>query len=102
MRFMARAVKGAPGLALELEARVRRLPGILSARANPLTGSLLVEHDGAPERRSSVLAALHAIDRSGRSPQIARGLSGAADAVVGEIMDRLIERALHAAVAAAV
>ena len=76
---------------------------VLTVHFNPLTGSLLVQHDNAPERRGSILAALAATDQSGlRSAPLERGLRSAQEAVARAALEWLIERAVQAAVAAAV
>lgn len=47
------------GLAEALETAVGAVEGVTNACANPVTGTLLVEHDGAPGREAAILAALY-------------------------------------------
>jgi hypothetical protein len=37
------------------------IAGVSHVHANPLTGSLLIEHDGAPEREATIMATLHVV-----------------------------------------
>jgi hypothetical protein len=42
-----------------VETAVGKVEGVTKANANPVTGTLLVEHDGASEREPAILAALY-------------------------------------------
>jgi copper chaperone CopZ len=44
-----------------VEAALNGVEGVTSAKANPVTGSLLIEHDGAPGREEVILAALYTV-----------------------------------------
>jgi copper chaperone CopZ len=46
-------------LADVVETAVGAVDGVTHASANPVTGSLLVEHDGAPGREAAIVTALH-------------------------------------------
>jgi hypothetical protein len=46
-------------LAGAVETAVAAVDGVSFASANPVTGSLLVEHDGAPGREAAIVTALH-------------------------------------------
>jgi hypothetical protein len=46
-------------LAGAVETAVATVDGVSFASANPVTGSLLVEHDGAPGREAAIVTALH-------------------------------------------
>jgi hypothetical protein len=50
------------------EAAVGDVEGVTSAKVNPVTGSLLIEHDGAPGREEAILAALYTVLPSGSQP----------------------------------
>jgi hypothetical protein len=97
VRFSIGGIKGHPVRASAVAARLLDLPGVLAARANPLTGSLIVEHDGVPGRREAVLSAVEA---SGPVVLARHRESGIAEMLATALVERLLERALHAAVAA--
>jgi hypothetical protein len=97
LRFSLGAIKGHPVRASALAARLLAAPGILAARANPLTGSLVVEHDGSPGRREAVIAAL---DAGAPTDSVPARDGGIAEMLATALIERLLERALHAAVAA--
>lgn len=48
-------------LADTVEAAVGSVEGVRSAKANSLTGSLLIEHDGAPGRESLIMSSLYEV-----------------------------------------
>lgn len=48
-----------PGLAEAVETAVGAVEGVTNASANPVTGTLLVEHDGVPGREATVVAAVY-------------------------------------------
>jgi len=52
-----------------LEARLRRVRGVLAARANPLTGNVLIRFDSAATDEASVLASVGELE-----PELLRGL----------------------------
>lgn len=103
LRFRLDPLRGDSRKAAMLCARVRAIEGVRSASVNPLTGSLIVCHDGSAEVRRNILAALDAI---GPRPAAASRTAGVeatlADILAGAIADRIIERVLRAAVTAVV
>jgi hypothetical protein len=48
-------------IAEPLERFTAAIAGVTHVRANPLTGSLLIEHDGAPGREATILATLQVV-----------------------------------------
>lgn len=48
-----------PALVTAVEAVVLGMEGVTKVEANSVTGSLLVEHDGAPGREAAILSALY-------------------------------------------
>jgi heavy-metal-associated domain-containing protein len=99
MRFKVPGLKGNPVRARMVQQEVLSLSGVTAVRANPLTGSLLVEHRGAAATRDAVMARLAAVDRRSRTrfEQVASLL----EAIAGDILESMIERALRAALVAA-
>lgn len=75
----------APSLAEAVETAVGAVEGVTNARANPVTGTLLVEHDGASGREAAILAALYdvlpAIPSTIEGPRLLSDLRRAADAL---------------------
>jgi hypothetical protein len=51
-----------------VEQAIGAMPGVTSATANPVIGSLLVEYDGAPEREEAIITAVHDILSSDALP----------------------------------
>jgi len=105
-RFALPGLRGNPRAAAALRARIRAIEGVRSAQANPLTGSLIVRYDGAAQTRKSVFDGLggFAPDPSAPAPAPA-ALSPAgtvANVLTKALMERIIERALRAAVAAVI
>ena len=96
LRVRDPAIAGDASRAASRAALVQALPGIRRVKANPLTGSLVVEHDGAPERRDAILAALGLATHA--SPILAPP-SRRIEALFDAIVDRLLERILRTAVA---
>ncbi|MBV8097238.1 MAG: hypothetical protein JO110_29135 [Acetobacteraceae bacterium] len=65
VRLQAANLKGDAAACGAAEACLSELPGIRSARANPLTGSLTLVHDGSVASRK---AAMRALERFSRAP----------------------------------
>jgi len=65
VRLEAATLRGDPAACAAAEACLSALPGIRSVRANPLTGSLTVVHDGSGASRK---AAMRALERFSRAP----------------------------------
>lgn len=75
-----------------VEMVIRDLEGVTTVQANGVTGSLLVEHDGAPGREKEILTALFEVVPSGTlpadEPQLLANMSR-----VGEVLNRITLRA---------
>ena len=85
-----------------LRARVRAIDGVISASANPLTGSLIVRYDGTDATREKIAASLAHFgpDIATPEPAGAARASAIADMVAPAIAEWIVEGALRAAVAA--
>jgi len=99
LRFKVPDLKEDPARADALAKAMLVCPGVIAARANALTGSLVVEHDGAPGRRGALLAAMGAVSPPPRTTAPAH-LSAVMMMLADAVLQRLVERALRAAVAA--
>jgi hypothetical protein len=112
LRFFAPRVKRDQRAAAALRRRARAVPGVAAASANPLTGSLLVHHDGALATRARILDALEVADlgpalapprrepiRAAAPSPTTRG-DAIAELVANAVAERLVERALRMAVSA--
>jgi hypothetical protein len=64
VRLEAAVLKGDALACAAAEACLADLPGVRSARANPLTGSLIVAHDGSAASRKAVMRALERFSRA--------------------------------------
>jgi copper chaperone CopZ len=64
VRVEAATLKGEAAACAAVEACLSNLPGLHSARANPLTGSLTVVHDGSAASRKAVMRALERFSRA--------------------------------------
>lgn len=84
-------------------ARMRAIDGVISASANPLTGSLIVHYRGAATRES-ILAAVAEFRPNPVIPESTgdRHAGKLADILANAIAERIIEHALRLAVAAAI
>jgi hypothetical protein len=104
LRFRIRPIKGDRRSAAALRARMEAIEGVAAASANPLTGSLLVHHDGAPATRERILGSLGGFEPEPVAPAFALGPRAAAvtDALTTAVVERVIEHALRAAVAAVI
>lgn len=65
IRLEAATLKGDAAACAAAEASLSGLPGTVSARANPLTGSLTVVHDGSAASRKGIM---RAVERFSRAP----------------------------------
>jgi hypothetical protein len=106
IRFAIPALKGSAARGRALGAYVDGITGVAAARVDPLTGSLIIEYDGAAPTRERIFAALHAagfrLRRRTPTPGFAKPSSPLDAMVIGafaKILVRMIaEEALHAAV----
>jgi hypothetical protein len=64
VRLEAAPLKGDAAACAAAEACLSSLAGVVSARANPLTGSLTVAHDGSKASRKAVMRALERFSRA--------------------------------------
>ena len=99
LRAREPAIKGHPARAAALAADLRKLSGVFRASANPVTGSVVVEHDGA---RAAILGALGIGPESASAVPSASPTFGPLEALAASVAERLLERALRAAVTALV
>jgi hypothetical protein len=60
IRFAIPALKGSAARGRALGAYAEAITGVAAARVNPLTGSLIIEYNGAAQTRERIFAALHA------------------------------------------
>ncbi len=97
LRFRVPDLKGHPERADALVAAMLARSGVITAWASTLTGSLTVEHDGASDRRAALLATLGVT--APRHPAILDQMPRTAVMLVDALIQRLIEWALHVAVA---
>jgi len=97
LRAREPAIKGHPARAGALAAELRKLPGVIRASANALTGSVVVEHHGA---RSAILGVLGIGPESASAVLAPSPISGPLEALAAAVAERLLERALRAAVTA--
>ena len=108
IRFAIPALKGSAARRRALGAYVEAITGVASARVNPLTGSLIIEYDGAAQTRGRIFAALHAASfrlrpRASRhgSAKSSSSWDSMMSAVFSKTLVRMIaEETLHAAVLA--
>jgi hypothetical protein len=108
VRFAIPALKGSAGRGRALGAYAEAITGVAAARVSLLTGSLIIEYDGAAQTRERIFAALHAASfrlRPRASMPGSAKPSSPLDAMVtgafAKILVRMIaEEALHAAVLA--
>jgi len=59
IRFAIPALKGSPAKAQAVGPYINAVHGVSGARVTPLTGSLIVEYDGAAQTRERIIASLH-------------------------------------------
>jgi Heavy metal associated domain 2 len=97
LRAREPAIKGHPARAAALAADLRKLPGVIWVSANALTGSVVVEHHGA---RSAIFGVLGIGPESASAVSTPPPMSGPLEAFAAWVAERLLERALRAAVAA--
>lgn len=101
LRIRTPSIKGDPAKARELEGIAARIPGVFSAAANPLTGSIVVTYD---EEGVSSGGIIEVFNRKGhfdpsrivpRTRLIERGVSQTGTllgkAILGIVADRLLE-----------
>ena len=85
--------------AAAVRARLRRLPGVGTVRANPLTGSILVEHDGRPGGEAAILSCLadagHAVRAQARAAATDPVLEQLAGMLARAVLERCLERAVR-------
>ena len=99
LRAREPAIKGHPARAAALAADLRELPGVVRASANPVTGSVVVEHHGA---REAIFGALGIGPESASAVPSASPILGPLESLAASVAERLLERALRAAVTALV
>jgi hypothetical protein len=112
IRFSVPQLRGDRHGAAAFTARVRTIDGVAEADLIPLTGSLIVRHDGQPGTRERILHNLEEFTQA-VTPQPAEALVAAgtavapahsshriADMVADALAERLTERLVRVAVAA--
>jgi hypothetical protein len=62
-------LKANPDLAFQLQKQIIEMAGVRSAKANPLTGSLVVHYDCSDDARERILSTLNATPRTHISPR---------------------------------
>jgi hypothetical protein len=99
MRLHSAAAKGNPANASLLATRARSLPGVGSASANPLTGSLVICYDAGSQDRDALLLALGAQVQT-RPERSTEDAWVWVHAIISVLAERLAERLLRIAIAA--
>jgi hypothetical protein len=95
LRILVPAIRRDPRAAARLRAGMRGLPGVERAWANPLTGSLVLEHDGGLGRQREILECLTALGHP-VCPSTATGLPHqAADRLAEILAQKLAEHCLE-------
>jgi hypothetical protein len=109
LRFTVPHLRGNHHGAETFNARVRALGGVRQATVNPLTGSLIVHHDGSAETRDRIIRNLEVLapvfveapGKLHRPTAVPAGFDDAvADAVAKLVAEHLTERVLRMAFAA--
>ncbi len=112
LRFSVPHLKGDRRRAAAFSARARSLGGVTAADLIPLTGSLVVRHDGLPGTRERILRNLEELGRAEMArraqPRSSAGAAAApaglddriAGAIADALAERLTERLVRMAVAA--
>jgi hypothetical protein len=109
IRFAIPALKGSAAHGQTLGAYAEAITGVAAARVNPLTGSFLVEYDGAAQTRERIFAALHTAGFRLRSRASRHGSrsSSSWDSMMSGVFSKALvhmiaEEALHAAILAVI
>jgi hypothetical protein len=97
VRVLELAIKAHPARAAALAADLRKVPGVIRASANAVTGSVVVEYKGT---RGAVLRALGVETEAVRAASPPSALSGPIEKLATSVAERLLEHALRAAVTA--
>lgn len=97
LRARQPAIKGHPARAAALAADLRTLSGVTRASANAVTGSVVVEHDGA---RGAILDRLGIGAQSASAAPTLFPMLNPLENLAVSMAERLLERALRAAVTA--
>lgn len=107
LRLRVQGIKHDARRARLLRDSVAAVPGVAEAHANPLTGSLIVVHDGQAATRARVAAALGACGHPvlpGTPPAHGAALYGTAPAEMHPLLriaaEAMVERLVQAAFAA--
>ena len=110
LRFSLRVLRRDSSCATALRDQLGALPGVATATASALTGSVLVTHDGSSATRERILRTVDRFERAlspecSKLPEPLLRLSGdrtapAAHPLVRAIIEKLLERVLGAAIAA--
>ena len=108
IRFAIPALKGSPAKAQAFGPHIGAVHGVTAARVSPVTGSLIVEYDGAAQTRERIFAALFAagfrLRPRASTHGSAKSSSSWASTMTGAFSKTLVrmiaEEALHVAVLA--
>jgi hypothetical protein len=98
LRFSVPHLRGDRRRAVALRARLRLLDGVTAVDPNPVTGSLIVHHDGGPETRERILRNLAEFTRAA-APRRVEPLPRPATAVAPARPDDRIAEAIADALA---
>ncbi len=110
IRFRVECLKHDRRRAERLRDRIAALPGVVAADASPLTGSLIVNHDGQVATRKQITAALEVCGHSVRAEAgtLAPAATRTGDAqprvhpLFRILAETLLERLLQTALAAVI
>ena len=105
LRVILPDLKGDRRRAASLRAQLRRQAAEQNVHINPLTGSVLIEYDGSGAARTAIIDALESAGyRLARPtpprPDAAGPYDRVASAVAGTVLNWMVKRALHGALAA--
>ena len=104
LRFTLAAIRGDRRRTASLRARVRAIEGVSNATANPLTGSLIVQYDGARRTRERILASLDGGPSALPEPaaMVIPCAGTLAEILAKAVAERMVEHAIRIALAAVI
>jgi len=108
LRLVAPHLKRKHRAAAALRRQVRSVEGVTCVSVSPITGSVIVHHDGSAVTRARILASLEAEDPRSAAPDPVRPVpppplvprgDAVADMIANAVAERLVERAVRMMVA---
>jgi Heavy metal associated domain 2 len=101
LRIIDHTIKNKRHVAENTCGRLRDIDGVISANANPLTGSLVVRYAADTDTRKRILASLDMEVVQEIVPVRARPMTAGANGLAGFIAEKLVERLAEHAVSLA-